>query len=145
MLFGSATPSLETMYHAKHGDYSLYTLSSRYNGRQMPRVEVVDMREELKRGNDSPFSTFLLDAIRDNVRCGKQTILFLNRRGNARALVCVDCRESPECVRCSNRLTYHSANGRLMCHYCGHSQSVPDRCPKCGAATGSPTTAPTVG
>ena len=132
VLFGSATPSLETMYHAKHGDYSLYTLSSRYNGRQMPRVEVVDMREELKRGNDSPFSTFLLDAIRDNVRCGKQTILFLNRRGNARALVCVDCRESPECVRCSNRLTYHSANGRLMCHYCGHSQSVPDRCPKCG-------------
>ena len=132
VLFGSATPSIETMYRAKSGDYRLYELHSRFNGRQLPRVEIVDMKEELKSGNDSPFSEFLLDAIRDNVQHQKQTILFLNRRGNARALVCVDCRKSPECVRCSNRLTYHSANGRLMCHYCGHSQPVPDRCPSCG-------------
>ncbi len=132
VLFGSATPSIETMYRAKSGDYQLYELHSRFNGRQLPRVEIVDMKEELKSGNDSPFSEFLLDAIRDNVKHDKQTILFLNRRGNARALVCVDCRQSPECVRCSNRLTYHSANGRLMCHYCGHSQPVPARCPSCG-------------
>lgn len=132
VLFGSATPSIETMYRAKSGDYRLYELRSRFNGRQLPRVEIVDMKEELKAGNDSPFSRFLLDGIRDNVQHGKQTILFLNRRGNSRALVCVDCRESPECVRCSNRLTYHSANERLMCHYCGHSQPVPRRCPSCG-------------
>ena len=132
VLLGSATPSVETMHRAKQGDYQLYELSSRFGGRQLPRVEIVDMREELKRGNDSPFSEFLLDAIRDNLSRGDQTILFLNRRGNSRALVCIDCRQSPECPRCSNRLTYHSANNRLMCHYCGHSQRVTDRCPDCG-------------
>ena len=132
VLLGSATPSVETMYRAKSGVYQLYRLENRFNGRDLPRVEIVDMREELKNGNDSPFSEFLLDSIRDNVQNGKQTILFLNRRGASRALVCVDCRESPECPRCTNRLTYHSANNRLMCHYCGHSQSAVDRCPSCG-------------
>ena len=132
VLLGSATPSVETMYRAKSGLYQLYRLEGRYNGKALPRVEIVDLKEELKNGNDSPLSEFLLDSIRDNVQNGKQTILFLNRRGASRALVCVDCRESPECPRCTNRLTYHSANGRLMCHYCGHSQPVPDRCPDCG-------------
>ena len=132
VLLGSATPSIETMYRAKKGDYRLYELSTRFGGRSLPRVEIVDMRQELKNGNDSPFSEFLLDAMRDNIAHGDQTILFLNRRGNSRALICVDCRKSPECPRCSNRLTFHSANSRLMCHYCGHSQRVPDRCPDCG-------------
>ena len=132
VLLGSATPSVETMHRAKNGDYRLYTLSQRFGGRSLPRVEIVDMREELKNGNDSPFSEFLLEAMRDNVQHGDQTILFLNRRGNSRALICVDCRKSPECPRCSNRLTFHSANSRMMCHYCGHSQRVPDRCPECG-------------
>ena len=131
VLFGSATPSVETMYRAKTGAYQLYRLTGRYNGKALPRVEMVDMRQELKNGNDSPLSAFLLDSLRDNLAQGKQSILFLNRRGASRALVCVDCRESPECPRCSNRLTYHSANRRLMCHYCGHSQSVPERCPRC--------------
>ena len=132
VLLGSATPCIETMYRAKKGDYRLYELSSRFGGRSLPRVEIVDMREELKSGNDSPFSEFLLEAMRDNLSRGDQTILFLNRRGNSRALVCIDCRRSPECPRCSNRLTFHSANNRLMCHYCGHSQRVTDRCPDCG-------------
>ena len=132
VLLGSATPSIETMYRAKTGDYRLYELSSRFGGRPLPRVEIVDLRQEIKNGNDSPFSAFLLDAMRDNLARGDQTILFLNRRGNSRALGCVDCRKSPECPRCSNRLTFHSANTRLMCHYCGHSQRVPDRCPDCG-------------
>ena len=132
VLLGSATPSIETMHRAKNGDYRLYELSARFGGRSLPRVEIVDMRQELKNGNDSPFSEFLLDAMRDNIARGDQTILFLNRRGNSRALVCVDCRKSPECPRCTNRLTFHSANSRLMCHYCGHSQRRPDRCPDCG-------------
>ena len=132
VLLGSATPSVETMYRAKTGAYHLYRLEGRYNGKALPRVEIVDLREEVKNGNDSPFSSFLLDAIRDNIHNEKQTILFLNRRGASRALVCVDCRESPECPRCTNRLTYHSANGRLMCHYCGYSQNAVDRCPECG-------------
>ncbi|MBP3673701.1 MAG: primosomal protein N' [Oscillospiraceae bacterium] len=132
VLFGSATPSVETMYRAKTGAYQLYTLSRRFGGRDLPSVEIVDMRQELKQGNDLSFSAFLQDAIIDTHKAGKQTIILLNRRGNSRALVCVDCRETPECPRCSVRLTYHSANNRLMCHYCGYSQPVPDRCPQCG-------------
>ena len=132
VLMGSATPSVETMYHAKNGDYTLYTLRERYNGKDLPDVEIVDMREELKEGNDLSLSYPLLDAIRRTAGENKQAILFLNRRGNSRALVCVDCRQAPECPRCSARLTYHSANERLMCHYCGFSQRVPTVCPTCG-------------
>ena len=132
VLLGSATPTLESMYRAKSGLYSLYTLTGRYNGTQLPGVEIVDMRRELEDGNDSVFSRALVQAIRETAEAGKQTVLLLNRRGNSRALVCVDCREAPECPRCSARLTYHSANQRLMCHYCGYSQPVPERCPRCG-------------
>ena len=91
------------------------------------------MREELKMGNDLSLSYPLRQAIHDTAAAGKQTILLLNRRGNSRALVCVDCRQAPECPRCSVPMTYHSANGRLMCHYCGHSQRAFETCPECGA------------
>ena len=131
VVLGSATPSIETMYRAKAGIYSLYTLRRRFNGQPLPRVQMVDMRQDVKDGNDLSISYALQDAIRDTAAKGKQSILFLNRRGNSRALVCVDCREAPECPRCSARLTFHSANKRLMCHYCGFSQPVPQRCPVC--------------
>ncbi len=132
VLLGSATPSVESMYRADSGDYRLYRLFYRYNGKPLPEVEIVDMRQELEAGNDSSISRRLLQGMKETAGAGKQTILFLNRRGNSRALVCVDCRETPECPRCSARLTYHSANGRLMCHYCGFSIPVPKACPKCG-------------
>ena len=132
VLLGSATPSVETMYHAKQGDYCLYKLTQRYNGKALPKVQIVDMKQELQYGNDLSFSAELQEAIQKTWLDDKQTILFLNRRGNSRALICVDCREAPECPRCSARLTYHSANQRLMCHYCGHSQPTPKRCPSCG-------------
>ena len=132
VLLGSATPSIESMYRAQSGAYRLYTLKERYNGKPLPAVDIVDMRHELKMGNDLSLSVPLRHAIIDTRQAEKQTILLLNRRGNSRALVCVDCRETPECPRCSVRLTYHSANHRLMCHYCGHSQPVPERCPSCG-------------
>ena len=132
VLLGSATPAVETMYRAKKGDHQLYRLQNRYNGKQLPHVRMVDMRQEVKEGNDLSFSLDLREAIWNTHRDGKQTILFLNRRGNARATVCVDCRKAPECPRCSARLTYHSANERLMCHYCGFSQPTPKRCPECG-------------
>ena len=131
VLLGSATPAVETMYHAKNGGHRLYRLKNRYNGKALPDVHIVDMREEMKEGNDLCYSLDLREAIWNTHLSGKQTILFLNRRGNARALVCVDCREAPECPRCSARLTYHSANERLMCHYCGYSQPTPKRCPVC--------------
>ena len=132
VLLGSATPSIETMYRAKTGVYGLYTLHRRFNGKPLPRVEIVDMRRELELGNDGSLSIPLRQAMIDTEEAGKQTILLLNRRGASRALVCVDCRETPECPRCSIRLTYHSANDRLMCHYCGFSQPAPRRCPRCG-------------
>ena len=132
VLLGSATPSIESMYRAKSGAYTLYTLHQRYNGRPLPEVDIVDMREELKLGNDTSLSIPLREGILRTRDAGKQTILLLNRRGNSRALVCVDCRETPECPRCNVKLTYHSANNRLMCHYCGFSQPVPERCPSCG-------------
>lgn len=132
VLLGSATPSIESMYRARTGDYTLYTLRQRYNGRPLPEVDIVDLREELKLGNDTSLSIPLREEILRTRDAGKQTILLLNRRGNSRALVCVDCRETPECPRCSVKLTYHSANHRLMCHYCGFSQPAPERCPSCG-------------
>ena len=132
VVLGSATPSIESMYRAKNGLYRLYTLRQRYNGRPLPEVEIVDMREELKLGNDTSLSIPLRQRILETRQAGKQTILLLNRRGNSRALVCIDCRQTPECPRCSVHLTYHSANSRLMCHYCGFSMAAPARCPACG-------------
>ena len=131
VVLGSATPSVETMYHANRGDYTLFRLCQRFNGKALPAVQIVDMRQEVKMGNDLSYSYPLLEAIRETANAGKQTILFLNRRGNSRALVCVDCRKAPECPRCSARLTYHSANERIMCHYCGYSDPAPHRCPSC--------------
>ncbi len=132
VVLGSATPSIETMYHARKGSYRLYTLKNRFNGRPLPKVEMVDMKQELQEGNELSISLPLQQALRETADRGKQAILLLNRRGNSRALVCVDCRQAPECPRCSTRLTFHSANRRLMCHYCGYSQPTPQRCPECG-------------
>ena len=116
VLMGSATPSVETMYQAKIGTYRLYTLPDRFGGRRLPQVQIVDMKEQVKLGNDTSISYSLLDAVGEHAQAGKQTVLFLNRRGNSRALVCVDCGAAPECPRCSARLTYHSATERLKCH-----------------------------
>lgn len=132
VLLGSATPSIESMYHARQGDYSLFTLRRRFNGRELPQVQIVDMGTELRQGNDTSLSYDLREGLLETKAAGKQAILLLNRRGASRALVCVDCGEAPECPRCSIRMTYHSANHRLMCHYCGYSQPAPARCPKCG-------------
>jgi primosomal protein N' (replication factor Y) (superfamily II helicase) len=132
VLLGSATPSVESMYRAKTGVYRLYTLAERYNGRALPRVQLVDMKQEIRRGNPTSVSGELEERLRDNILAKKQSILFLNRRGNSRCLVCVDCGEVPTCPRCSVHLTYHSVNNRLMCHYCGYSEPAVTRCPKCG-------------
>ncbi len=132
VLLGSATPSVEAMYHAKQGDYHLYTLRERWGGKSLPKVHIVDMKEETKQGNDLALSYLLQSEIQRASAAKKQTILFLNRRGNSRSVVCVECGEAPQCPRCSAKLTYHSANERLMCHYCGYSQRVSQRCEICG-------------
>ena len=131
VVLGSATPSVETMFRAKQGQYQLYRLENRYNGKELPQVRLVDMGQELKFGNDTSFSLELREAIDESKKAGKQAVLLLNRRGNSRALVCIDCRQAPECPRCNARLTYHSANERVMCHYCGFSRPAPKKC-DCG-------------
>ena len=134
VLFGSATPSIETMYLAKTGVYTLYTLRTRYNGRALPNARIIDMKQELRAGNDLDISRELEEGVRDAILDGKQSILFLNRRGNSRYLVCMDCGDVPQCPRCSVHLTYHSSGRRLMCHYCGYSRPAHARCEKCGGA-----------
>ena len=133
LVLGSATPTVETAYLAREGDYHLSLLRKRYNENALPQVSLVDMRQELKQGNYTSISRRLYEEIQKNLELGQQTILFLNRRGNSRALVCVDCGSAPECPRCSARLTYHSANERLMCHYCGYSEPFTEICPECGS------------
>lgn len=132
VLLGSATPSIETMYRAKTGVYSLYRMSYRYNRQALPPVEIIDMKQELKDGNGTAVSKPLLLALQDNIANGRQSILFLNRRGTSRMVACVECGYVPMCPGCTVNLTYHQANGRLMCHYCGHSEPLPSRCPECG-------------
>ena len=131
-VLGSATPTVESMYRAVTGAFGLCRMTERYNGRPLPPVEIVDMKRELREGNASIISEPLLLALRENLRLGQQSILYLNRRGTSRMLACVECGSVPMCPGCSLPLTYHHANGRLMCHICGHSEPVPARCPVCG-------------
>ncbi len=132
VLLGSATPSVESMYHAQRGDYTLYQLPGRFNGHALPSVELVDMKQEMVNGNATAVSRRLLEAIRDRMTRKEKTILLLNRRGGNRLVLCVDCGFVPTCPRCSVSLTYHMVNERLMCHYCGHSRPVFEKCPQCG-------------
>jgi len=136
LVLGSATPSVESMHFARSGRYSLCTLRRRYNERALPQVSIVDMKEELRAGRDGAVSRQLEQALRETAGRGEQAILFLNRRGASRMVVCENCGEVPDCPRCSVHLTYHSANGRLMCHYCGYSQPMPEQCPQCGGVLG---------
>ena len=132
LLLGSATPSVESFHAAEKGTYHLFTLRQRYNARALPRVSIADLREEIRRGNPGIIGGLLRQELTENLQRGEQSILFLNRRGNSRMLLCGECGYVPQCPRCSAALTYHSANGRLMCHHCGHSQSAGDTCPQCG-------------
>lgn len=134
LVLGSATPSVESMYHAKRGDYRLFTLRRRYNEQALPEVLIADMKQELRAGNGTSLSGPLRARLAAAMEAGEQSILFLNRRGASRMVTCGECGEVPTCPRCSVHLTYHSANGRLMCHYCGHSEPLPDACPSCGGA-----------
>ncbi len=132
LVLGSATPSVESAYFARQGSYQYNLLRKRYNEHRLPDVVIADQREEIRNGNAGLIGEILHRELERNLAAGEQSILLLNRRGNSRMLLCVECGKAPECPRCSTALTYHSANGRLMCHYCGHSEKAVDRCPNCG-------------
>ncbi len=131
LLMGSATPSIETYYRARMGELGLTELPDRVNGSPMPEVEVVDMREELKSGNKTIFSSSLTEAILDNLKIGDQMILFLNRRGHSTFVSCRQCGIVMKCPSCSISLTYHMKSEKLVCHYCGYERDNPTICPKC--------------
>ena len=133
LLLGSATPSVESMYSAQSGVYSLYELKKRYNVRAMPEVKIADMRKELKAGNGTYISSVLQAEIQKNIENGEQCILFINRRGASSQVICGECGYVYTCGRCSVNMTYHTANGRLMCHHCGYSTAIDGYCPECGA------------
>ncbi len=132
LVFGSATPTVETAWAAEQGNYQKALLRRRYNETALPEVLIADLRQEILNGNPGLISTPLRQELEKNLAAGEQSILFLNRRGSSRMLLCGECGYVPQCPRCSTAMTYHSANGRLMCHYCGHSEPAADTCPECG-------------
>jgi len=135
VISGSATPDVESFYHAQRGDYQLLQLPERvtpYDGSALPQVEIVDLREELKAGNQSLFSRSLFQAIGQAVANREQVILFLNRRGAASFIQCRSCGFVLRCKRCDVPLSYHLTEDKLVCHQCNYNIKVPESCPRCG-------------
>jgi primosomal protein N' (replication factor Y) len=133
LVLGSATPSVATYARALAGQDQLLELPHRALGRPLPPVRIVDMRQELHLGRFSPLSQPLQEAMAATLAAGRQTILFLNRRGLATFVLCRDCGTVRECPNCSVALVYHGARSRLQCHYCGAEEPLPVRCPVCGS------------
>ena len=132
LLLSSATPSLESYALAKKGVYQLETLSERYGDAVLPDVKVIDMKQDRQRGNKHTISIDLCEMLQENLDNGKQSILLMNRRGYNTFVACDNCGDVITCPSCSISLTYHAANGRLMCHYCGYSQPFTTVCSHCG-------------
>ena len=131
-LLGSATPSLETWLHASGGKYGRATLSERYGDARMPEIIVSDTLRAARRGErHAHFNKLLLDKIGETLGRGEQVMLFQNRRGFSPYVECTECGWTARCPDCNVTLTYHKAGGRLVCHYCGHSEPVPAKCPSC--------------
>ena len=133
LCLSSATPSLMSYALADSGKYAFYRLNKRYNDYPLPSVEIVNMRDELKQGNSSDISRRLTELIENGLNEGKQSIILLNRRGHNTYVSCPECGFVATCENCSVSMTYHSANKRLMCHYCGNSVPVYKKCPNCSS------------
>ncbi len=132
LILGSATPSLESYYKAKHGDYKLIRITKRIEDRLLPKMKIVDMRMDLAtRKKITIFSKVLLDAMEKALNAGKQVIIFLNRRGFSTFINCKKCGLVIKCKRCDVTMVYHYEEKRLVCHYCNYHQAPPDICPKC--------------
>ena len=132
LCLASATPSIESYTLAKNGKFSLYSIKKRYGNSVLPKVETVDMKQESAEGNIGVFSRRLYKAVKDALDKKHQAIILLNRRGHNTYVSCPTCGYVATCPNCSVSLTYHSANKRLMCHYCGYSEGVDFKCSQCG-------------
>ncbi|MBQ2641573.1 MAG: primosomal protein N', partial [Lachnospiraceae bacterium] len=132
LVLGSATPSLESYWRAQQGEIRLFRLQERLTGGNLPTVETVDMRAELRHGNKSMLSRSLYEKIEDRLHRGQQTMLFINRRGYAGFVSCRSCGFVAKCPHCDVSLSLHG-NGRLVCHYCGYERTAFRTCPECGS------------
>ena len=131
IVYGSATPDMDTYHRALNGDIELLELTKRANNSKLPKVEVVDLKQELANGNRSMISMKLHDEITRNLQEKKQTILFLNRRGYSTFIMCRDCGYTAKCKNCNITMTYHLKQNRLKCHYCGYECNALTVCPDC--------------
>lgn len=131
LVLGSATPSLETYYHAQNGDYQELVLSKRPLGQPLPQVEIVDMRQELADKNYGVISRKLKRELENLVQSDEQAIVLLNRRGYSTFVMCRDCGYTVVCDHCAVAMVYHTAGNNLRCHYCGKTLPVPQECPQC--------------
>lgn len=132
LVLGSATPSVETYRRAKEGEFELVRMPDRINARPLPDIHIADMRQEVRRGNISPFSSALRDKLNECLEEGNQAIVFLNRRGYSQTVVCRNCGYVAKCEHCDVSLTYHSEEDCLKCHYCGTKYYMLSACPECG-------------
>ena len=132
IVLGSATPSLESFASAMNRNYELLVMKKRANNMVLPDVHIVDMKEEIKRGNYT-FSKLLIDKINEKISKGEQVILLLNRRGYSPLIKCSKCGEVEKCPNCDISLTYHKSSDSLRCHYCNYTKKCPSKCMKCGS------------
>ena len=133
-LLGTATPSMETYHNAKTGKFGLVTLQQRYQGIELPEIQVVDIKDlQRRKMMKGPFSPLLLAKTREALERGEQVILFQNRRGYAPMIECKQCGWVPHCQHCDVSLTFHRNLNQLTCHYCGYTYQVPTECPACGS------------
>lgn len=130
LVYGSATPSAESWYRVKKGEYTLVELSGKFFSDHKPDIQVVDLRQEIKRGNYTPISERLELDMRRVLDKGRQVVLFLNRRGFANVTLCQHCGHQFECPHCTHFMKLHN-EGKLMCHVCGHMDRLPEVCPEC--------------
>ena len=133
VVLGSATPDIGTYYNAQNGKIKLLELSKRANNSNLPNVEVIDLKQELANGNRSMISFKLYEMMKENLKNKMQTILFLNRRGFSTFIMCRECGYTVKCKNCNISLTYHRAENKLKCHYCGYEENVVTICPECGS------------
>ena len=133
LLFGSATPSVQAYYKAQQQEYTLLSLPHRIFHQPMPKVQVIDMKEEMFYGNYSVFSASLTQLIQETLEKREQMILLLNRRGHSTFVMCRECGKTIQCPHCDISMVYHQAQQDLQCHYCDHHETVPHICPHCGS------------
>ena len=133
LLLGSATPSVVSYQRAKEGIYKLIEMNTRYNAVELPEMSIVDMRQELRKGNRSIFSDKLYQSMEKHLESGQQVILFLNRRGYSSSISCKDCGNTLMCPDCGISLTYHKKENAAVCHYCGRHFDIPKECPECSS------------